>query len=42
MQFDVPDPVEREIRKLRRECAKLRIQRNELRAELAALKSRAK
>jgi hypothetical protein len=38
MKFDVPDPVQAEIRSLRRECLKLRIQRNEARAELAALK----
>jgi predicted nucleic acid-binding Zn-ribbon protein len=35
MHFTVSDPAEREIRKLRKECAKLRVQRNDTRAELA-------
>ena len=39
MQFYVSNPAEHEIKRLRRECAKYRHQRNELRAELAALKA---
>jgi hypothetical protein len=39
MQFDVPDPIEQEIRKLRRECAKYREQRNDLRAALAEVRA---
>ncbi len=37
MQFTVPDPVERTIRSLRQENAKLRIRAREARAEAAAL-----
>lgn len=39
LQFTVSDPVEREIRSLRRECAKLRVQRNDARAEVDALRA---
>jgi hypothetical protein len=39
MQFQVSDPAEQEIRRLRRENAKLRIQRNGLRDEIAELKA---
>ena len=39
MQFNVPDPVEREIRSLRKEAAKLRIQRNEARAVAGVLRT---
>ena len=39
MQFYVSNPAEQEIKRLRRECAKYRHLRNELRAELAALKA---
>lgn len=35
LQFTVSDPAEREIRGLRKECTKLRRQRNEARATLA-------
>jgi hypothetical protein len=39
MQFTVPDPVERTIRSLRRENAKLRIKAREARAEADALRT---
>jgi hypothetical protein len=39
MQIEVPDPLQRVIRELRRENAKVRTQRNQYRDEVARLRA---